>query len=158
MNIKKGFTLIELLVVVSIISMLTSIVLSSINDAKSKGRDAGKIRALIEIRNALQLYATDKGGFPQTTTVAGLTTELVNGSKKYIPSINTNIKYQGTILTNTAVCSSGSTCPSYHLGIPLERTDNRATASDQDNTQGFDGASTDCAGTAGTDRCYDVLP
>ncbi len=41
MNMKtKGFTLIELLVVISIVSLISSIVLSSINSTREKGRIA----------------------------------------------------------------------------------------------------------------------
>jgi prepilin-type N-terminal cleavage/methylation domain-containing protein len=161
MNIKnkKGFTLIELLVVVAIISMLTSVTLSSLSDAKQKGRDAGKVRVLQEVRSALQLYATDNNGFPGTNTVAGLTAALVSGTKKYIQSIDTSIIYTGTNITNTAACTTG-TCASYHLGIVLEgdSTKNRALSVDKDINVGFNGNTTDCATTVSSDRCYDIVP
>lgn len=41
---KKGFTLIELLVVISIISLLSSIVLASLNSAREKGRIAAGLK------------------------------------------------------------------------------------------------------------------
>ena len=42
MKIQKGFTLIELLVVISIIGLLASGVLASLNSARMKARDAKK--------------------------------------------------------------------------------------------------------------------
>ena len=77
----KGFTLIELLVVISIISLLSSVVLSSLNTARAKGRDAQRIRDVIEIRNALELYAQDHGGkYPINLDNAGLPTVAFQGT------------------------------------------------------------------------------
>ncbi|MFA6076840.1 MAG: prepilin-type N-terminal cleavage/methylation domain-containing protein [Candidatus Paceibacterota bacterium] len=58
----KGFTLIELLVVVSIIGLLSSIVLSSLNSARAKTRDAVRINDLEQMHIAVELYAADHGG------------------------------------------------------------------------------------------------
>jgi prepilin-type N-terminal cleavage/methylation domain-containing protein len=161
-NKKRAFTLIELLVVVAIISMLTSITLASLGDARQKGRDAGRIRALQEVRSALQLYATDNGGFP-IDTQTNLTTTLVNGPKKYISKIDSSIKYQGTNMDVTATCNTGASCASYHLGIILERRDNRVLKSDKDLSEGVIYGKTDTCLT-GTDTsaspelCYDITP
>ena len=56
---KRGFTLIELLVVVAIIGLLSSVVLSSLNTARAKARDTGRIQSLMQIRNAIFLYMSD---------------------------------------------------------------------------------------------------
>jgi len=57
MNKKRlGFTLIELLVVISIIGMLSSIVLASLNSARAKARDAKRIADLREIEKALDFH------------------------------------------------------------------------------------------------------
>jgi prepilin-type N-terminal cleavage/methylation domain-containing protein len=61
---KKGFTLIELLVVVSIISLLSSIVLTSVNNAKARGRDARRKEDFKQMQNALELYYNQNGGYP----------------------------------------------------------------------------------------------
>jgi prepilin-type N-terminal cleavage/methylation domain-containing protein len=57
----KGFTLIELLVVISIIALLSSVVLSSLNAARAKGRYATIIRQMKEIQTASHSYYTDTG-------------------------------------------------------------------------------------------------
>ena len=48
---KKGFTLVELLVVVSVIGVLTTVVLSSLNDARDKAKEKA---ILAEVRSVYQ--------------------------------------------------------------------------------------------------------
>jgi len=60
---KKGFTLIELLVVVSIISLLASVVLASLNTARAKARDARRLQDLKQIQLALELYKDKCGSY-----------------------------------------------------------------------------------------------
>lgn len=61
---KGGFTLIELLVVIAIIGVLATIVLSSLNSARSKARDAQRERDVQTIKNALEIYYLDNGRYP----------------------------------------------------------------------------------------------
>ena len=63
-EMKKGFTLIELLVVVSIIGVLATIVLGSLNDARSSARDARRQQDIRSIQNALEVYYLDNGEYP----------------------------------------------------------------------------------------------
>jgi len=51
----KGFTLIELLVVVSIISLLSSIAITSLNGAKAKARNSTRLQNIVQLRNAFNL-------------------------------------------------------------------------------------------------------
>jgi len=63
----RGFTLIELLVVISIVALLSSVVLSSLNSARANARDAKRLSDLRQVRTALALYASSNGGsYPST--------------------------------------------------------------------------------------------
>ena len=55
-NSKTGFTLIELLVVIAIIGILSSVVLASLNSARSKGSDAAIKSNINNARAQAELY------------------------------------------------------------------------------------------------------
>lgn len=67
-NKNRGFTLIELLVVIAIISLLSSVVLAALNDARAKARDARRMEDLRQINTALQLYLQDHEEAPYDRT------------------------------------------------------------------------------------------
>lgn len=60
----RGFTLVELLVVISILSVLVSVVVVSFRSSQLKGRDAQRKSDLKQIANALELYYSDYGKYP----------------------------------------------------------------------------------------------
>lgn len=66
-NKVKGFTLIELLVVISIIGLLSSVVLASLNSARVKARDAKRQSDMQQILTALNLYHDTYGCIPNVT-------------------------------------------------------------------------------------------
>jgi type II secretion system protein G len=62
----RGFTLIELLVVIAIIGTLSSVVLASLNTARSRARDAQRQSDIQNVHKALQLYWLDNNTYPST--------------------------------------------------------------------------------------------
>ena len=92
----RGFTLIELLVVIAIIGVLSSVVLASLNTARTRSRDVSRIAIVKQVQNALALYHLDNGQYPAITEnecggTEGYTTSnnnfmqsLVTG--RYLPS------------------------------------------------------------------------
>ena len=61
---KHGFTLIELLVVISIIGILSSFSVVSLNSARVKARDALRKGDMAQIRTALSLYNFENAHYP----------------------------------------------------------------------------------------------
>lgn len=64
--VSRGFTLIELLVVIAIIGILSSVVLASLNTARTKGQDATRISNVKSLETALELYYNDYNTYPQS--------------------------------------------------------------------------------------------
>lgn len=67
-NYNSGFTLIELLVVISIIGMIASSVLVSLNSARSKARDARRKGDIRQMQTMLELYNDKYNAYPLSTS------------------------------------------------------------------------------------------
>lgn len=97
MKIQRGFTLIELLVVVAIIGLLSSVVLSSLNTARAKARDAQRLSDIHQIQNALELYYNNKGSYPPNISNGSLSALNVLVTDKDIPKIPNDPLNTGTM-------------------------------------------------------------
>ena len=143
----RGFTLIELLVVIAIIGILSSVVLASLNGARTKGRDARRIADLRQIQLALELYFDNRQSYPPTASnIQALVTEGVIPSVPKDPSTNANYFYDDLSAGGVGCTANPPTtkCLTYILGAHIEGT---VPAGDVDND-----------GTTGTVTCTDGTP
>lgn len=67
---KHGFTMIELLIVIAIIGILAVLGISMFSSATKRARDAVRKSDLESIRQALVLYRSDNGTYPQTSGIS----------------------------------------------------------------------------------------
>lgn len=112
----KAFTIIELLVVIAIIGLLAVLILTRLNAARAKARNATRKANLREIQNALELYADDHGQrYPSQNTWSEISSSSLPGAlvTDYMASIpddpfaTSGQEWHYLYITNTNLGGSG---------------------------------------------------
>ena len=120
LNASSGFTLIELLVVIAIIGILSSVVLASLNSARTKARDTRRVSDLKQIQVALELYYDATSKYPQSLN--DLVGAAGGASLSALPK-----DPNGAVLNATGgymyAVNSNTTATMYHVGATLEDND-----------------------------------
>lgn len=115
-NVNSGFTLIELLVVIAIIGILSSVVLASLNTARSKGADAAIKSNLNNIRAQAELVYDNA---TPTNSYAGVCVD-----PGVVKGISAAASAASVTWTSTANNAAGTSCNSnagaWAVVIPLK--------------------------------------
>ncbi len=110
---QKGFTLIELLVVIAIIGLLATIVLVSLNTARTKARDTKRLADMRQIILALAMYHDDNNGnYPQENSSNGGWEHSYEDSGDFIDALKDN-GYMSAVPVDPV--NSGSQYYSYYV-------------------------------------------
>lgn len=82
---KKAFTILELLIVISILAILTSAVILTINPKKqlSRTRDTRRLADVGTLVTAIQWYNNEHGTFPDSVDTTRVSNQLVTGGSLY---------------------------------------------------------------------------
>lgn len=59
-----GFTLMELMVVIMIIGLLAAVIMTALQQSRTKGRDTQRVQAVKELQKAVELYYSEYGYYP----------------------------------------------------------------------------------------------
>jgi type IV pilus assembly protein PilA len=116
---EQGFTLIELLVVIAIIGLLSSVIIASLNSARSKGSDASIKSNLETIRTQAELvYDNNSQSYAAICSDATIAAALTSAANNTGSTVVTTLATAGT--ATTVVCHP--TASAYAVEAPLKAT------------------------------------
>jgi len=98
-NNGAGFTLIELLIVISIIGILASIVLNSLNTARENAKIAKATSELRNVRSAIAMLENDTGKWPN-----GCPPNIISNPEVELDNAQAGIKVQPAVQDNGDGC------------------------------------------------------
>ena len=148
-NFKKGFTLIELLVVIAIIGVLSSVVLASLNSARSKGNDAGVKANLSTVGTQAALYLSDNNNTYGTFAV-GTCPASGTGSVFHNPTIQQAIASALTDSSGgTATCAATASTYAVAVSRPADVASTTSAYGGADSPGHHGGIANNLRGPAG---------
>ncbi len=155
-SMRKGFTLIELIVVIAIITLLSTIVLGSLNSARNKSADSAIKGQMATLRSQAELYNDANGnsyanvcnlGAAAPNGTKGIYTMLVGAANITASSIVTNAATAGA--ANTVTCHA--TVGSWVAEAPLKSNPSIMWCVDNSGVSQSSGA-VNIDGTGGTNQ------